>query len=159
MKTAIVYYSYEGSCAIVAGIIKDALNADVFEIKTVDDKKRSGFAKYVWGGRQVIFKSKPALQPLSIDIGAYELIILGTPVWAGSPVPAILSFLNGTKISGKRIALFCSHGGGMGKVFEKLKALLPGNSFAGEIDFLYAIKRDPAELKQKIGEWVRAIGA
>ena len=159
MKTVIVYYSYEGSCAIVAGIIKNALNADVFEIKTVDEKKRTGFAKYFWGGKQVIFNNKPALRPLSVDINAYDLVILGTPVWAGSPAPAMVTFLDNAKISGKKLALFCSHGGGMGKVFDKIKALLPGNTFAGEINFLYAIKSDPAELKQKIGEWVKAIGA
>ena len=165
MKTAIIYYSYEGSCAVVAKTIKDALDADVFEIKTIDNKKRTGFVKYFWGGKQVIFNNKPALRPLSgfpketFDINAYDLLILGTPVWAGSPAPAIVSFISNTKISGKKLALFCSHGGGMGKVFDKLKALLPGNTFAGEIDFVYAVKRDPSELKQKIGEWVKGLGA
>ena len=167
MKTAIIYYSYEGSCALVAKTIKDTIEAQegrgsppgLFEIKTVDNKKRTGFAKYFWGGSQVVFHKKPALQPLSVDMNAYDLVVLGTPVWAGSPAPALVSFLDNVKINGKRIALFCSHRGGKGKALDKLKALLPGNTIVSEIDFVYAARMDPSELKQKIGEWVKTIGA
>ena len=157
MKTAVIYYSFEGSSARIAEAIKAAIKADVFEIKTTDTKKRTGFSKYVWGGGQVVFGKKPPIFPLPLDPNAYDLIILGTPVWAGSPAPAMLSFLDKTKIKGKKLAFFCCHGGGMGKVFEKLKALLPGNNFAGEIDF--SAKDDSAAVKQRISEWLKSIGA
>ena len=156
MKTAVIYYSFSGNSTMVAETIKGALGAEVFEIKTVDNKKRSNFAMLFLGGGQVLFNKKPAILPLSVDISAYDLIILGTPVWAWSPAPALLTFLSEKKINGKKIALFCCHGGGKGKVFEKLKALLPGNSFVGEIDFEEpASKMDGAALKQKISEWVK----
>ena len=161
MKTAIIYYSFEGNCALVAKAIKDALGADIFEIKTVDKKKRSGFAKYLWGGFQAITKKKPELEPLSVDINAYDLIILGTPVWAASPTPAIVSFLDKTKITGKKLALFCCHGGGKGKLFDKFKALLPSNTIVGEIDFNNPAKPAKAEsipLKTRIDQWVKTLG-
>ena len=158
MKTAVIYYSFEGNCALVAQSIKDALNADIFEIKTTDRKKRTGLAKYLWGGFQTITRKKPELEPLSIDINTYDLIVLGTPVWAASPAPAMFSFLSKTKITGKKIALFCCHAGGKGKVFDKFKTLLPGNTIAGEIDFENAAGEESAALKQKIGEWVKKLG-
>ena len=158
MKTAVIYYSLDGNCALVAKTIKETLNADIFEIRTIDRKKRTGIAKLAWCGFQVITHKKPELEPLSIDINAYDLIILGTPVWAASPTPAILSFLDKTKITGKKIALFCCHGGGKGKLFDKFRALLPGNTFAGEIDFENAAKGDNAALKQKIGDWAKTLG-
>jgi flavodoxin len=159
MKTAIIYYSLDGNCAAAADVMKAALNADVFEIKTVDSRKRKGFFKILRGVFQVMRNKKPALHPLVVDIAAYELLILGTPVWVGSPAPAVISFLGGTKITGKKLALFCSHRGGPGKVFDKLKAILPGNAIAGEIDFVSAAGMDSAELKQKINGWIKAIGA
>jgi len=159
MKTAIIYYSYEGSCALVAGIIKAALNADIYEIKTKDAKKRTGFFKYVWGGSQVVMRRKPALKPLAVDPESYDLIILGTPVWASSPSPAMISFLGRTKISGKKLALFCCHAGGKGQVFEKLKVILAGNNIAGEIDFINPAGMDQAVLKQEISEWAKTICA
>ena len=161
MKTAVIYYSFEGNCALVAKAIKNALNADIFEIKTTDTKKRTGFAKYLWGGFQVITRKKPELEPLSVDVNAYDLLILGTPAWAASPAPAIVSFLDKAKIKGKKIALFCCHAGGKGKAFDKFKALLPGNTIAGEIDFNSPAKPARAEsipLKTRIDQWVKTLG-
>jgi len=157
MKTAVIYYSFEGNSALVAEVIKAALNADSFEIKTTDTRKRNGFVKILWGCAQVFMNKKPDLLPLTVDINTYDLIIMGTPVWAGSPAPAIVSFLEKTKIDGKRIALYCCHAGGKGKVFEKFKGLLPGNTFAGEIDFHSAKNKESTELKRKIGDWLETI--
>jgi flavodoxin len=164
MKTAVIYYSYDGNCALVAGLMKTALNsssppgnADVFEIKTVDSKRREGFFKMLWGGMQAVFNKKPAIQPLAIEIDSYDLLVLGTPVWAGSPAPAMVSFLSEKKFSGRKVALFCCHGGGPGKVFDKLKALLPGNRFAGEIDFINPTKGNRSELEQKIRDWAKSL--
>ena len=157
MKTAIIYYSYEGNCALIAEILKAAISADVFEIKTLDGKKRTGFFLYLWGGAQAIFNKKPAIHPVSADLNTYDLIILGSPVWAGSPAPAIASFIADKKISGKKLALFCCHGGGMGKALEKLKALLPGNTIISEADFKYPARGDRATLKQKIDGWAKTL--
>ena len=157
MKTAVIFYSFEGSSALVAETIKSAANAETFEIKTTDTKKRTGFSKYFWGGGQAMRGIKPPILPLSVDPNAYDLIILGTPVWAGSPAPALLSFLDKTAIKGKKVAIYACHGGGMGKVFEKLEARLQGNTIAGKIDFKNA-SNDTA-LKQKISEWLKSIGA
>ena len=159
MKTAVIYYSYEGSTALVAELIREELKADIFEIKTRINKKRKGFAKYFWGGLEVVTHKKPALLPLSIDINKYDLVVLGSPVWAGSPSSPVFSFLTGTEIKGKKIALFCCCAGGKGKVFEKLKGLLPGNTFAGEIEFIKPSVKNSAKLKQKIGEWVKTLSS
>jgi flavodoxin len=157
MKTAIIYYSYEGNGVLVAEILKAELNADIFRIETLDSKKRKGFFLIAWGGSQVFLGKKPPLKPLSVDVSAYDLVIFGTPVWAASPAPAIASFLSKNSFTGKKIALFCCHGGGMGEASTKLKALLSGNTVIGEIDFKYPARMDSAELKQKISEWVKTL--
>ena len=158
MKTALIYYSYDGNCALTAKAIKAVLDADVFEIKTVDNKKRSHLALLFWGGGQVFMRKKPAILPLSVNIKTYDLIILGTPVWAWSPAPAIMSFLSETAINGKKVALFCCHAGGKGKIFEKFRALLPGNTIIGEIDFQEPAKKaGSARLKERINEWVKTL--
>ena len=159
MKTAIIYYSFEGNTALVAKTAASVVSADIFEIKTANTKKRTGFFKFLWGGGQVIMGIKPALLPLSVDVMAYDLIILGTPVWAGSPAPAMVSFLSKSKIAGRKLALFCCHGGGKGKVFDKLKVLLSGNTIAGEIDFINPAKTESTDLKKKLGEWIKSLGA
>jgi flavodoxin len=157
MKTAVIYYSYDGNGVLIAEALKAELSADIFRIETLDDKKRTGFAKYFWGGSQVVMGKKPPLKPLSVDIGAYDLVVLGTPVWASSPAPAIASFLGKNSITGKKIALFCCHGGGKGKSLDKFKAMLSGNTIVGEIDFKAPARMKSTELKQKISEWVKTL--
>jgi flavodoxin len=157
VKTAIVYYSFEGNCAMVAGKLKELLNADALELKTADTKKRKGLAKYVWGGSQVFSHKKPELQPFTFDPAAYDLIILGAPVWAGSPAPAMVSFLDTAKISGKKIALFLCHGGGGKKVLGKFKALVPGNDVIAQIDFNNPSKVNQGEFIPTLNNWVKAL--
>jgi flavodoxin len=157
MKVAVIYYSFEGNSAFVAEQIGAALKAGVFKLETLDDKKRKGFAKYVWGGRQVFMHKKPPLKPFSIDVASYDLIVLGAPVWAASPAPPILTFIEAAKISGKKIALFCCHAGGKGKAFEKFKAALPGNTFVGDIDFVNPAAQDRQKITEQINIWAQGL--
>jgi flavodoxin len=158
MKILIVYYSYEGNCAFVADKIKAARpDADVLRIAAEDDRPRGPVAKYFWGGKQVLSGKKPALKPYSVDVKQYDLIIVGTPVWAGSPAPAIASFIAETKIEGKTLALFCCHAGGMGGALEKLKACLPaGNTFTDTVDFRNPLKHTDG-VQQKLDAWLESL--
>jgi flavodoxin len=160
MKTAVVYYSYDGNSLLVAEALKCYLQADVFRIETGDEKRRKGLAKYVWGGRQVFSHAKPALKPLALKPEDYDFIVIGGPVWAGSPAPALVSWLDAAKLKGKRIAFFLCHLGGRGKALEKLRALLEGNTVAGEIDLAGPRKMaENGELARRISDWVKTLGA
>ena len=157
MKTAVVYFSLDGNCAFVAEQIKTELNAELIQLYMQDDKKRRGFIKILWGGGMVFKHIKPPLKPYTFDPAAYDLIIIGAPVWAGSPAPPIQTFLSETDISGKKIALFVCHGGGKGKALNIFKALLSGNEIIAETDFVNARKNN-AEVKRQISDWVKGIG-
>jgi len=156
MKTAVVYYSLDGNCAFVADQIKAGLNADLVRLYMQDEKKRHGFMKILWGGGMVFSRKKPPLKPYTFDPAAYELIVIGAPVWAGSPAPPIQTFLSETGISGKKIVLFVCHGGGKGRALNKLKTLLAGNEIIAETDFVNARKNN-AEVKRQISNWVKGI--
>lgn len=158
MKTAVLYYSYDGNSVLVAEALKGPLGADVFRIETQDEKRRGGLAKYIWGGRQVLSRAKPGIKPLALKPENYDLIVIGGPVWAGSPAPALVSWIEAAKPRGKKIALFVCHRGGKGRAVEKLRALLEGNTIAGEIDFINPGKlAENGELGLRIGDWVRTL--
>ena len=157
MKTAVVYYSYDGNCALVAEQIKAQIDADILRLVPVNEKRRSGFFAIFCGVLQVFMGKKPDLKPYSFDPEAYEIIILGTPVWAGRPTPAMHSFLSKTKISGKKLALFICHRGGKGDAMNKFKALLDNNTIVSEIDFFEPARKNPEEQKQQIKDWAKNI--
>ena len=156
MKTAVVFYSLDGNCALVAEEIKTQMNADMIRLYTIDEKKRSTIGKMMWGGGMVFRHIKPPLKPYSFDASAYDLIILGVPVWAGSPAPPVITFLSEAGIKNKKIALFVCHGGGKGKSLVKFKALLEGNEIAGEADFLVPNKGGE-KVKKQIADWVKSL--
>jgi flavodoxin len=159
VKTAVVYYSYDGSTVAVAEFFKNSLQADVFRIETQDEKKRGGLAKYIWGSRQVLSNAKPDLKPLAFDPEPYDLLIIGGPVWAGAPAPALVSYLSSAKLSGKKLALFlCSKGGSKGSL-DKFKALVPDSTVEGTLG-LVGVKKDAesGELQLKLNDWIRKLG-
>jgi flavodoxin len=172
MKTLVVFYSYDGNSALVSEELQRALGGalgsvpgkapgegcDTLELKIRDEAKRSGLAKYFWGGRMVLTHKNPRLMPWNAELAGYDRIILGGPVWAGAPAPALQSFIAEAKLQGKRLGLFLCHSGGPGKALEKLAALLPGNDIAGSIDFLNPGKQDRAAVAQRIDGWVKGLG-
>ena len=157
MKTIVVYYSLDGNSHLIAERIKTTLVADTLRLEPVESMPKQGFMKMFQGGKQALLGDMPALKPYRLDVDQYELLILGGPVWAGSPAPALITFLQQTKFRGKKVALFCCHGGGKGRTFSKLRDALSGNTILGEIDFPNASKQAPQELNTKLDAWLKDI--
>jgi len=154
MKTAVVFYTLDGNCAIVAQEIKSILNADLIQLHTDNEKKRKGIVKFFWACG-MMFKKKPKLKPYSFDPSAYDLIIIGAPVWAGAPASPIKTFIANTSITSKKIALFVCHAGGSGNSIKIFKTMLSGNEFIAEIEFKDPSKNNIEEIKQQIADWVK----
>lgn len=157
MKVAIVYYSLEGNTKKVANQIAEKFNADLYELKEVKSTvPKTGFFKFVWGGKQVVMKQKPDLEELNINIDEYDLIFIGTPVWAFTFSPAIRSFLSKYNIKGKKIGIFCCHSGGLKNTIQDIKDNLNGNEFVAEFDIIDPLKNE-AESDKKIDQWLNDI--
>jgi flavodoxin len=156
MKAAVVFFSCSGNIKFIAKKIKDQINADLIQLYTKDEKKRGKAATMFWGGSMVFFRKKPPLKPYNFDPSAYDLIILGAPVWASSPAPPMQTFLAQTAITGKKLALFVCHAGGKGTSLEKFKALLSGNEIVSEADFKEPLK-NIEEVQLRIADWIKQI--
>jgi len=156
MKTAVIFFSYDGNTAFVAQLLKKVLNADLVQLSLKDEKKRGKIASIFWGGGMVFSGKKPPLKPYDFNPAVYDLIILGSPVWAGSPAPPLKTFLSQTPVTGNKLALFVCHGGGPGKSLEKFKALVSGNEIVSAADFVMPLK-NKEEAQKKITEWVAKI--
>jgi len=137
MNTLVVYFSLDGNTRFISEQIANAANADIVALTTKKRYPTSGFKKYFFGGKSVLFGEKPELTNGHIDWDLYDTIIIGTPVWAGSYAPPMKTFLSKYHIAGKRVAVFACHGGGGAeKCLERIKKTIPDNEFIGEIDFV-----------------------
>ena len=157
MKKLVVFYSLEGNTKLIAGSIAEEVNADIVELKPKKDISSKGFMKYVWGGKAVTMKTKPELLPLDKNPRDYDLLFIGTPVWAWSYAPALKTFFSEYELSRKKIALFCCHGGGKGKIFDKMKDALNITDILGVIDFKDPLKNNSDVNVQKAKDWAKKI--
>lgn len=115
MKSLIVYYSYTGNTAQVAKKLEELLRrrgeVDTFRLEALDEAE-SFFGQAL----RALFRRKARIKQVVQDFSGYDLICLGTPVWAFEPVPAMRTYLdNCTRVDGKRAILFATYGSGAGK--------------------------------------------
>lgn len=158
MKTIVIFYSLEGNTRLIAENLSKTINSDILELKAKKEMKTDKFSKYLWGGKQVMFKEKPELLPFDYNLDEYDLIIFGSPIWAGKCSPAFNTFFSNNKITNKKYALFnCNGGGKTDKFFEGFKSQLVGNEFLGEISFTDPLKKNKEENLTKAKDWVKEI--
>lgn len=158
MKNLVVFYSLEGNTKLIADTIAEQINADILELKPKKKYPDSGFKKYFWGGRSVIFKEKPELLSYDINVDNYINIFIGTPIWVGIYAPPYNTFLNKENIYGKNIYLFACHGGGgADKFYKSIKESIPNNVFKGQIDFNEPLKQNKEVILDQIDGWLKNI--
>ncbi len=156
-KILVIYHSLEGNTQFVAKVIAEETGADLLRLEPKNEIAKTG-SRFFWGGSQVFMKKVPELKKLKKDPTDYDLIFLGTPIWAWSFTPPIRSLLKQTRFKKKKFAFFCTHEGNHGKTFEKLRNELKGNKILGEINLEAPLKRGTEKKsKKKLKKWVAGI--
>jgi hypothetical protein len=108
-RTLVVYYSRTGTTRRLATDLAKALGADIDEIH--DAGGRMGFVGYWRSVSEARGRRATVISPALHDPAAYDLVVIGTPVWAwslSSPVRAYLT-LNRPRLPD--IAFFATLGG------------------------------------------------
>ncbi|EOC99479.1 flavodoxin family protein [Caldisalinibacter kiritimatiensis] len=157
MKTLVVYYSLEGNTKLIADTIAEEINCDVLRLRPKKDIPKKGFLKFFLGGMNVVFNKKPELEPYNKNFDKYDLIVFGSPVWAGSYAPSFNTLFSQVSLKDKKIALFSCYGGREGKVFEKFSHKLQGNEVIGQIGFIEPKKNNIDENTDKAKQWIHQL--
>jgi flavodoxin len=135
MKPLVVYFSLDGNTRFIAENIALEIGADVLEVKTiVPYKARSPFTA-IKGSIQTLTHFTPRLRFFGRNPNSYDIIFIGSPVWAGTYSPAIRSFFRKIDLKDKKVAVFCCHSGRVGKTLGYMKERLAGSDIVGEKSF------------------------
>jgi flavodoxin len=159
MKTLIVYYSLSGNTELIATEIAPILHATVLRLKPVKDHQAGKFMTFFWGGMEAKMAKTPALEPYEIKLADYDLIVLGSPVWAWTIAPPLRSFVEREKhhLLGKKIALFMSAGGDGIKAMQRYQNYLKEFNVISHIIFQEPKSVQTEEQKQKMKEWAASL--
>ena len=156
-KVLIVYYSLEGNTEFVAKEIKRCTGADLVRLVPEKEIPTSGFGKYFFGGKAALTHTFTHLQPVEKDPKDYDTIVLAGPVWAGTYPPAIGTFLNEHRFTGKNVYLAAtSKSGNAGKFFRDLEAKLSGNQIRSVLSVTNPLK-DQEQAKKETEAFAESI--
>lgn len=108
-KILIVYFTRTGHTEQVAKALAEKLGADIEKIR--ENRSRLGFVGYWRSGREALSGKLPVIEPVERDPAGYDLVLLGSPVWASHPSTPMSAFLAANKDKLKRIACFVTLGG------------------------------------------------
>jgi flavodoxin len=115
MRSLIVYYSFSGNTGKVADALAGVLQGKgaVAASRLVPSQETRNFFRQCIEAR---FGMKAKLgEDLPYDISGYDMLCLGTPVWAFAPVPAINTYLDRLSgAAGKKALIFTTYGSGAG---------------------------------------------
>mgnify|MGYP004572910553 FL=1 len=151
----IIYFSYTGHTRTISNRIKEKLDCDILEIKTVipysddydsvvNDEQNSESSNHL-----------PEIQDINVDLDKYDTIILGTPVWWYRPVPAIRTFLSHYNLDGKKIIPFATNAGWLGKTFKEIKEMCPNSKVEKEMSIVFKSYSDTlVTSEEEIDSWI-----
>ena len=108
-RILVVYYSRSGTTARIGRELTNALGADAEMIR--DTRSRAGFFGWMRSGYEATMKVRPAIQPIEKDPEDYDVVVLGTPVWAGTMSSPMRTYISQNRDKFKSVAFFCTQGG------------------------------------------------
>jgi len=109
MNVKIICASYTGTTIGIAEQIRNACGGEIMEIRSRDLLSRfvAVMARHSPG---MTVRDSGSL-PDNIDLSGSDLVVIGTPVWGGKPVPAIRKALAAiTGCRGKKAVIFATCG-------------------------------------------------
>ncbi len=152
-----MFYSLEGNTKFIAQTIQDHLKADLIEIKPVKEIDSSTYKKFMWGSKQAMMNEKPKLLPYEFDSSNYDIIFIGTPIWAWRMSPPIYTFISENDLVGKKVVIFASCGGAPKKAYSRIEKRFKNSEILGYQFFVAPLKHNKEETAEKVKQWVSTI--
>lgn len=136
MKTLIIYYSYSGITDKVVNMFAGILRKKG-EVVIQRLKPKQEITTFIGQCRAAFTKKRTELRDgVSFDVKNYDMILLGSPVWAFAPAPAVNTYLdNLSGLEGKKAIVLLTSGSGAGvkNCFKNIRDILESKK-ASKID-------------------------
>jgi flavodoxin len=151
MKILVVYYSKTGNTKRLASDIATGLGADLEEI--IDKKDRKGAINWILSGRDAMKKLPTEIGDFK-DPQNYDLVVVGTPVWAWTMVPAVRTYLNLTKDNiAKLVCLVTADSSNTQKVVADIEEVV-GKKSVASLGLIAKDLKDTELYNKKVSDFI-----
>lgn len=161
-RSLVVFASRTGNTRSVAGMIASQLDCDIIEIEPsqpYDDDYDSQLQRAQEELAAIGRGDYPAISTTVENLGRYDVIFVGYPIWYGSMASPMQTFLheNAERLAGKRIALFATSGSsGMSASADEAARLCPDAEILRQTLLLTSSTLSQAE--SRIDAWLEQLG-
>lgn len=148
MKTLITYYSFSGNtdkvANVFAGVLKSKGEVTLQRLKPADEIRTfASQCKAAFMGKRAVLEGD-----VQFDMSQYDLLLVGSPVWAFAPTPSINTYLDKLSgLNGKRAIILLTSGSGTGvnRCFKNIRKVLEskGASRVDEVNIPDRKQNDP----------------
>lgn len=156
MKALVLYYSYGGNTDRIARYIRESLNCDIAEIQTATPYSENYNTVVEQGKQEINSGYEPEIKPLEHNPAAYDIIILGTPVWWYTFAPALKTVLSSVNWAGKAVYTFATNAGWIGATFQDVENTCPEANVKRGINIRFSGKRQVTS-QTEIDKWIDQI--
>lgn len=153
-KVLVAYFSHSGNTRAMARQIAEATGGDLFEIVPAAAYPAEYGAVVDQAKKEIGGGVRPALKGRLPDVGAYDVIFVGSPCWWSTVAPPVATFLADCDWAGKTVVPFMTHeGSGMGHSEADIRRLCPRSTVPDGLAVRGSAVRNS---KNEVGRWVRA---
>ncbi|ADY55291.1 flavodoxin [Syntrophobotulus glycolicus DSM 8271] len=157
-KKLIAYFSASGVTRNAAQALAEAANADLYEIKPqvpytkadLDWQDKNSRSSIEMGDKS----SRPMIADNDANVGAYDVVFVGFPIWWYVAPTIINTFLESYDFAGKTIVPFATSGSsGIGETVANLKGSVGASATITEGKIL-----NGTPTKESLSAWVNSLG-
>lgn len=154
-KVLIAYFTRTGNTRQIAELIQEQTGGDLFQIET--ERSYSGDYDTVLdeASKEQSENARPALSGSIENMGDYDTVFIGYPIWWSDTPMAVLTFLESYDFSGKTVVPFCTHGGGgSGRSFSSVS----GSAAGATVLEGFSIAGSSAEgAQEQVSDWLEGL--
>ena len=152
-KVLVAYFSHSGNTRAMARQIAEATGGDLFEIVPAAAYPAEYGAVVDQAKKEIGGGVRPALKGRLPDVGAYDVIFVGSPCWWATIAPPVATFLTSCDLASKTVVPFMTHeGSGMGHSEADIRRLCPRSTVPDGLAVRGSAVRNS---KDEVGRWVR----
>ena len=111
-KTLVAYFTLTGNTEKAAQIVTEETGADLYKIELVTPYPSEYKAQTELAKKELEAGTLPPIKPWPDNIGDYDVVFIGSPVWWGTMATPVRTFLASGVLKDKTVIPFVTHGGG-----------------------------------------------